>query len=92
MKPTPAILPLLLALASPSLHAASGSWNVSGGGDWSTPANWTPGVADGAGNTATFGNVITAASTINLDGPRTIGNITASDTGQDYTISGAESY
>ncbi len=89
MKPIRAILPLLLALAGPSLHAASGSWNVSSGGDWSNSASWTPGVADGAGNTATFGNVITAASTINLDGPRTIGNITASDTGQDYTLSGA---
>jgi autotransporter-associated beta strand protein len=89
MKPKHAILPLVLTFAVSSVDAADGSWNVTGGGDWGTAGNWTPGVADGTGFTATFGNVITANSVVNLDSARTIGNITASDTSQNYTISGA---
>lgn len=41
-------------------------------------------------STATFGNVITADRIITLDSLVTIGNITASDTSNNYTISGTD--
>ena len=76
-------------LLAPALHAADGSWNVDADGDWGTDTNWTgTTIADGTDFTATFGNVITADRIINLDADRTIGNITASDTTHNYTISG----
>ncbi len=78
----------VICAASP-LHAASGTWNVDAAGDWGDPLNWFSGIADGTDSTATFGNIISSNRIINLDADRIIGNITASDTGQDYTISGA---
>jgi autotransporter-associated beta strand protein len=95
MKPSNLLRSFLLAagsslLAVTSASAQSGSWLGDSAGNWSDTTKWTTGtVADGADNTATFGNVITADRIITLDGNRTIGNITASDTGQNYTISGA---
>jgi hypothetical protein len=46
----------LIALAaiaiSQSALAVSGSWNVDASGNWSEAAKWTPGIPDGAGETA----------------------------------------
>lgn len=81
----------LIALLASSTHllAQDGTWSTDGDGNWSDTANWTGNViADGVDSTATFGNAISANRIINLDTNRTIGNITASDTGQNYTISG----
>lgn len=81
---------LLAAIASSGLavstHAADGTWTaLSGGsasGTWSVPGNWASTVvADGAGFTADFNTLdITAASTVTLTAPVTIGNLTFGDT------------
>jgi fibronectin-binding autotransporter adhesin len=78
-----------LLLAPTALYAQDGNWNVDADGDWGTDTNWLGSIiADGTDSTATFGNVITADHIINLEANRTIGNITASDTTHNYTISG----
>lgn len=78
-------------LAVPYVHAQDqdGSWLGDSPGDWTDGTKWTDGlIANGADFTATFDNVITAATTITLKGNRTIGNITASDTTHNYTLTG----
>ncbi len=86
-----------LILAASSLFAISqshaqdqdGSWLGDSAGDWTDGTKWTDGlIANGADFTATFGNVITVATTITLNGNRTIGNITASDTSHNFTLTG----
>lgn len=71
---------LILAMASPALHAADGTW-LGTSGNWSDSGTWVDGiVADGTGFTASFTGVdITANQTITIDTPRTIGNITFTD-------------
>jgi fibronectin-binding autotransporter adhesin len=72
---------LVAAGALPSIASAqSSSWTQAGTGfvwNWSTPGNWNGGiVADGANNTATFATTgLTTGVLINLDTPRTIGNL-----------------
>lgn len=91
------ILRRQLTLAASSLIAVScahaqdqnGTWLGDSAGDWTDGTKWTDGlIANGVDFTATFGNVITAARTITLNGNRTIGNITASDTSHNYTLTG----
>ncbi len=55
--------------------AANGTWNQTVGGSWNSPAtNWTPNsVPANSGDTANFGNSISAASTVTLDGNKTVG-------------------
>ncbi|MCK5852136.1 hypothetical protein KAH27_03815 [bacterium] len=73
---------LILVFSTATLFAADGSWNVDADGDWSTAANWASSIiADGATFTANFNNDITANRAINLDSPRTIGNLDFSDAG-----------
>ena len=86
---------LILAASSlfavPQSHAQDqdGSWLGDSAGDWTDGTKWTDGlIANGADFTATFGNVITTARTITLNGNRTIGNITASDTSHHFTLTG----
>ncbi len=61
--------------------------------NWSDGANWSGGVAaSGADRTASFTSNITAAQTVNLSAPVTIGNITFTDSttsSHNLTISGA---
>jgi len=73
----PAIMLLLALVVWPqAAHAQSGSWAVTTGGLWSDSANWTGGtVADGQGSTATFNQALAATATVDLDSPRTIGNL-----------------
>jgi len=69
-------------------RAADGTWTLlsagSATGNWddATTANWSGGtVAGGSGFTADFSTLnITAASTVTLTAPRTIGNLTFGDT------------
>jgi len=96
MKPTRLFYAFLAGsslLLTPALHAGDGTWDTDADGLWSDPLNWlgdtAPDIADGTDSTATLGNFITGNRTITLDSDRTIGNITASDTSHDYTISGA---
>lgn len=62
--------------------AADGTWNTTTSGlSWGTPGNWLAGVADGSGFTANFNTLNPTASVIvNLDSPRTIGNLIFGDT------------
>ncbi|HEX8913798.1 MAG TPA: autotransporter-associated beta strand repeat-containing protein [Humisphaera sp.] len=64
----------------PAWAQTSGTWGQNGGSPpyaWGTPGNWVGGVvADGAGSTATFATAgLTAPQVINLDTPRTVGNL-----------------
>jgi fibronectin-binding autotransporter adhesin len=69
-------------LLAPAAFALDGTWNTTvTPSSWSTPANWLSDTADGAGFTANFNTLdITADTTVNLDGPRTIGNLVFGDT------------
>jgi autotransporter-associated beta strand protein len=79
-----------LVLFSESAYSANGTWTNNAHGNWSDSFNWLDGiVADGADFTATLGDYITVNRTNTLDGARTIGNITAADTSNDYIITGA---
>lgn len=80
-----------LTISSASAQATSGTWNTDAAGNWTDPLNWLgdTAYAEGTDNTATFGDFISADRTVNLDTNITIGNITASDTTHNYTISGA---
>ncbi|MCE2960724.1 MAG: autotransporter-associated beta strand repeat-containing protein, partial [Akkermansiaceae bacterium] len=80
----------LLSIFSQSF-AADGTWDTDSAGNWTDITKWfgDTAYASGTDATATFGNIITADRTITLDALITIGNITASDTTHNYTISGA---
>ena len=60
----------------------SGTWTNAAGGTWATAGNWSGNVvATGSGSTADFSTLdITADTTVNLDAPQTIGNLTFGDT------------
>jgi hypothetical protein len=65
-----------------------GTWANDGNGDWSAASNWAGGVPNGAGGSAVFGAVITAARTVAVDAPVTVGRITL-DNSNSYTLAGA---
>jgi hypothetical protein len=66
---------------------ARGAWNIDASGNWSTAANWTAGVPNGAGSTAIFGSVITSLQAVSVDIPVTVGRIQF-DNSHRYTIFG----
>jgi hypothetical protein len=68
--------------------AISSNWNVDSDGNWSVPGNWSAGVPNEAGATAVFGSIITAARTVTLDAPHTVGAVNF-DNANSYTISGS---
>jgi len=74
----------VLALVSVQrAHAVDGTWNTTVSGSlWSVSGNWVANtIADGSGATADFSTLdIPAATTVNLDSPRTIGNLIFGDT------------
>lgn len=83
----------LFAWPAAPAHAQSGTWinTATSPGDWGAGANWSGGtIANGADFTANFTANITVPMTVNLDAPRTIGNITFTDSASshDLTISG----
>jgi hypothetical protein len=63
--------------------AASGSWSATTGSpaSWATASNWggTANVGNTAGDSATIQSNIAGAYTINLNGVRTVGNLTIGD-------------
>jgi autotransporter-associated beta strand protein len=82
-----------ILLTAPSARALDGTW-LGASGNWNAPGTWSGGtIADGAGFTANFTGVnLTAAQTITLTAPQTIGNITFTDattSSNDLVISGA---
>jgi autotransporter-associated beta strand protein len=96
MKPSSPLRNFLLAagsslIAVSSTNAADGTWDTDLAGNWTDFTNWfgDTAYASDMDSTAIFGNVITADRIITLNSLVTIGNITASDTTHNYTISGA---
>ena len=77
-----AIITASVALTIPAF-AASGVWaTTTSGADWTLNTNWVGSViADGSGSTADFNQVdIAGATTVNLNGNRTIRNLIFGDT------------
>jgi trimeric autotransporter adhesin len=65
---------------SQSALATDGVWNKTTNNQlWSSGANWTGGVADGVGATATINTNIIGSRTINLDSARTLGILNIGD-------------
>ena len=68
------------------------SWNVDGGGLWSTPGNWTGPVPNSFGAIATFGPVAPEASgtrTVTVDGGKTAGVIIFDNPTNSYLLTGS---
>jgi len=81
-----------------SVYSGKAQWNLGGSGSWSTHTNWkdtqvggpnggAPGVSGVSGDTATFGSIISAASTVTLDAPATLSAIQFDST-HAYTLGG----
>lgn len=63
-------------------------WNGSASTTWSTAGNWTAGTPNAPGAVAKLGPIPTAATTIAVDGPKTVGGILF-DNPNSYTVTGA---
>ncbi|RYD95688.1 MAG: hypothetical protein EOP50_07610, partial [Sphingobacteriales bacterium] len=63
------------------------SWANTAGGLWTTAANWTAGVPNGAGAEAVFGNAILAPANIDLGGNKTVGKLVFNNASA-YTVTG----
>jgi autotransporter-associated beta strand protein len=75
------------ALTAVNSFSGSSQWNLSTGGSWSAGTGWGNYIIPGSANdVATFGNTITAASTITLDGNHTVGSVVFNSSSQSYTI------
>ena len=74
------------------LMAATGTWTVDAAGNWTgTPANWQGAVIPNAiGDLAIFRNDITAARTVTLNAPITLGGLSIGDLlgGSVFTFAG----
>jgi autotransporter-associated beta strand protein len=80
-----------LAISSASAQSTSATWDENNAGNWTTITNWVGNTAyaEGTDNTATLGNFINADRIITLDAGITIGGISALDTTNNYSITGA---
>ncbi len=77
-----------LRLAGLPAPAISSSWSVDAGGSWSASGNWSNGIPNSAGSTATFGPIISLARSISMPDGETVGTLSLNST-HGYTISGA---
>jgi len=75
------------SLTLAAVQGGSGEWRVDAGGNASVPTNWTAGLPNGGGDTATFGPVIQAARQVTVDTPTTLGAILFDST-KAYTVAG----
>jgi len=66
----------------------SSSWNVDADGNWSVAGNWSGSVPNAVDAGANFGTVTTAAHTVAVDSPQTVGTINFSSPNS-YTVAGA---
>jgi fibronectin-binding autotransporter adhesin len=74
-----------------SVSAPPVAWNVNGGGNWNTAANWVGNAVPGSGAEVAFGTILTAANApanINLNVNANVSRVSFSGTNQ-YVISGA---
>jgi hypothetical protein len=63
------------------------TWNVDMNGNWTQASNWTVGVPNSAGADAVMGPVITAARTVTVNAPVTVGSLDFDNTNA-YTVNG----
>lgn len=63
-------------------------WGVDADGNWSAAGSWVGGVPNGPGAVATLGSKITAARTVSVDAPQTVGKVVF-DNANSYTLGGA---
>lgn len=67
------------------------TWTLNADGDWFTVSNWASGGApNGQNATANLGSAITAARTISINGPVTLGTLNINNANR-YTLSGTGS-
>ena len=76
------------SLVLTAVQGGSGAWRFDTDGAASVSTNWTGGIPGAAGDTATFGPVITERRTVTLDEPTVVGAIVL-DSPCGYTLSGA---
>lgn len=77
-----AVTALATMISIPTLHAASGTWNVDAAGNWSLTTNWNPVAVPGttAGDVVNLTNNITAARTVTIDTTsRSVGDLNIGD-------------
>jgi hypothetical protein len=72
-----------------AVQGGPGQWKNDSSGSASVPGNWTAGLPNGVGDTATFGAVITTERTVALDAPVTYGGMIFSNS-HNYTIGGPQ--
>ena len=71
-----------------TLSDVAGAWEGTGGGEWSSEANWFVAKPAAAGSMAVFGDKAAGPATINVDAPVTVG-LLAFDNANAYTLAGA---
>ncbi len=76
------------SLVLTAVQGGSGTWQVDSDGSASVVANWSGGLPSAAGDTATFGPVISQPRTVTIDQPTTWGNVVL-DSSLGYTLSGS---
>ncbi|HWL53330.1 MAG TPA: autotransporter-associated beta strand repeat-containing protein [Chthoniobacteraceae bacterium] len=70
--------------ANSQLQAASGTWSAPGGGQYSTPGNWSGGIPDGESDSATFTDA--GGGTVQINGNPTIQKIIFDGSASAYLI------
>ena len=76
------LVSVMAILCQPAAHAASGNWNATASGNWSTAGNWNPAVVPGtaAGDVVSLTNNLAAAQTVTIDTTsRTVGTLLIGD-------------
>ena len=76
------------SLVLTAVQGGSGAWRFDSDGAASVSTNWTSGLPNAAGDTATFGPVITQPRTVTLDEPTVFGQMAFSSP-YGYTLSGS---
>jgi hypothetical protein len=87
--------PLVYAWQSDGLYVTAAkvtlpmsAWSFNGSENWSNAANWTAGAVNGVDSVATFSAAaITAAATVTLDAPQTVGRVVFGGTNP-YALTG----
>jgi len=72
-----------------AVQGGSGTWGSDASGMASRPANWTGGIPNGVGDTATFGPVIQSPREVTVDAATVLGAMVF-DSAKAYTVTGPE--
>jgi hypothetical protein len=80
--------PARIYITAEEIGGSATNWNVDADGSWSTGTNWSAGNGpNGVDAVASFGGIITAARTVTVDTPQTVGAMQF-DSAHGYTIAG----